>query len=165
MASSSASFSCALSYALELLGTPTLTLKEEQRKSPEVVYQGSSVFVWLPTGFGKSICYQALPFVIEHKKGQHGSCAVLVVSPLVSLMIDQVESLRTRGVKASIVTSVSDIAPSLVATKSTLSSDNLLFCTAEALALLKWREGLENETVGKRIVAVVVDEAHCVSKW
>ena len=75
---------------------PTFTLKEEQRKSIEAVYKGSSVFVWLPTGFGKSICYQALPFVIEHKKGQRGSCAVLVVSPSVSLMIDQVESLRAR---------------------------------------------------------------------
>ena len=165
MARSSDSFSSALSHALERLGKPTLTLKEEQRKSIEAVYKGSSVFVWLPTGFGKSICYQALPFVIEHKKGQRGSCAVLVVSPLVSLMIDQVESLRARGVKASIITSGSDIAPSLVATKSALSSDNLLFCTAEALALLKWRDALENETVGKRIVAVVVDEAHCVSKW
>ena len=95
--------------------------------------------------------------MIEHKKGQRGSCAVLVVSPLVSLMIDQVKSLRARGVKASIITSGSDIVPSLVATKSALSSDNLLFCTA--------RDALENETVGKRIVAVVVDEAHCVIKW
>ena len=50
----------ALSYALELLDMPNLTLKEEQRKPFEAVYQGNSVFVWLPTGFGKSICYQAL---------------------------------------------------------------------------------------------------------
>ena len=80
-----------------------------------------------------------LLFAIEYKKGQSGSCAVLLVSPLVYLMIDQVESLRARGVKASIVTSGSDIVPLLVATKSALSSDNLLFCTAKALALLKWR--------------------------
>ena len=82
------------------------------------------------------------------------------MSPLVSLMIDQMESLRARGVKVSIVTSGSDIVPPLVVTKSALSSDNLLFCTAEALALLKWRDTLENETVGKIIVTVVVD-----SKW
>ena len=59
MASSSNTFSSALSYALERLGMPNLILKEEQRKSVEVVYQGNFVFVWLPTGFGKSICYQA----------------------------------------------------------------------------------------------------------
>ena len=43
-------------------------------KSLEVVYQGNSVFVWLPTGFGKSICCQYLPFVIEYKKGQLVLC-------------------------------------------------------------------------------------------
>ena len=59
MASSSDTFSSALSYALELLGTPNLILNEEQRKSLEAVCQGNSVFVWLPTGFGKSMCYQA----------------------------------------------------------------------------------------------------------
>ena len=57
---------------------PNLTLKEEHRKSLEAVYQGNSVFVWLPTGFGKSICYQALPFVIEYKKGQRGSTLLLL---------------------------------------------------------------------------------------
>ena len=74
------------------------------------------MFVWLPKGFGKRICYQALLFAIEYKKGQSGSCAVLVASPLVYLMIDQVKSLRAIGVKASIVTSGSDIVPLLVAT-------------------------------------------------
>ena len=77
MASSSDTFSSALSYALELLGTPNLTLKEEQRKSLEAVYQGNSVFIWLPTVFGKSICYQALPFMIEYKKGQRGAHSVI----------------------------------------------------------------------------------------
>ena len=46
MASSSDTFSSALSYALERLGTTDLTLKEEQRKSLEAVYQGNFVFVW-----------------------------------------------------------------------------------------------------------------------
>ena len=47
--------------------------------------------VWLPTRFSKSICYQAIPVVMEHNTGQLDGCAVLVV-PLVSLMINQVES-------------------------------------------------------------------------
>ena len=55
MASSSDTYSSALSYALELLGTPNRTLNEEQRKSLEAVYQGNIVVVWVPTGFGKSI--------------------------------------------------------------------------------------------------------------
>ena len=69
MASSSDTFSSALSYALELLGTPNLTPNEEQRKSLEAVYQGNSVFVWVPTGFGKEHLLPSI--VIEYKKGQH----------------------------------------------------------------------------------------------
>ena len=59
MVSSIDTFSFALSYALELLGMPNLTLNEEQQKSLETVYQGNSVFICVLTGFGKSICYQA----------------------------------------------------------------------------------------------------------
>ena len=70
MASSSDTFSSALSYALELLGTPNLTLKAEV---PRGGIPRNSVLIWLPTLFGKSICYQALPFMIEYKKGQRGS--------------------------------------------------------------------------------------------
>ena len=50
----------------------SLISERRTAKSVEAVYQGNSVFVWLPTGFGKSICYQNLPFVIEYKKGQRG---------------------------------------------------------------------------------------------
>ena len=70
MASSSDTFSSALSYALELLGTTNLTLNEERRKSLEAVYQGNSV------SYGTDRIWQEhlLPsFVIEYKKGQHGS--------------------------------------------------------------------------------------------
>ena len=66
------------------------------------------MFVWLPTGFGKSLCYRILPFVFVHKLGRLGtgkSSAVLVVSPLVSLMIDRVQKLRARGAKAFIISS------------------------------------------------------------
>ena len=48
-------FSSAISYALEKLGVPDLILKEEQRLSIQAVYDGKDVFIWLPTGFGKSI--------------------------------------------------------------------------------------------------------------
>ena len=53
------------------------------------VYEGSEVFVWLPTGYGKNLCYQALPFLMDYKKGlvdSGKSCGVLVVSTLIALM-------------------------------------------------------------------------------
>lgn len=162
------SFSEALSFALDQLQSSHLRLKEEQYQSIQAVYRGKCVFVWLPTGFGKSICYQTLPFVMDHKLGRVGAStrsAVLVISPLTALMMDQVQSLRSRDVKSSIITSGSDIAKDLVATESNFSTDSLLFCAPEALVQPKWRSALKSTHVAERVVAVVVDEAHCVSKW
>ena len=61
-----------------------------------------------PPALVKSVCYKVLPFVFDHKRGKVGSgegsySVVLVISPLVSLMVDQVTSLRERGVMAAIV--------------------------------------------------------------
>ena len=104
------SFSDAISYGLVQLGAPEIALKEEQKKAILAVYEGKDVFVSLPTGFGKSICFQILPFVFDHKGG--GNHAVVVVSPLIALMIDQVQSLRCKGVKAFIISSgTRDIVP------------------------------------------------------
>ena len=87
--SGGSSFSEALSYALRRLKMTRITAKEEQRSSMRAVYEGSDVFVWLPTGYGKSLCYQALPFLMDYKKGlvdSGKSCGVLVVSLLIALM-------------------------------------------------------------------------------
>ena len=63
--------------------------------------------MWLPNGFGKSLCYEVLPFVMDHKLSRIDakSSLVLVVSPLIALMTDQVCSLRKRGVKAAVISS------------------------------------------------------------
>ncbi len=61
------------------------------------------ICVPIPTGFGKSLRYQAIPFVMDFKLGRAGTSitsAILVVSPLVSMMADQVEDLRRRKVKS-----------------------------------------------------------------
>ena len=166
--SGGSSFSEALFYALRRLEMTQITVREEQRSSMRAVYDGSDVFVWLPTGYGKSLCYQALPFLMDYKKGlvdSGKSCGVLVVSPLIALMVDQVESLRSKGIKSSIITSGEGVSKELLATIDNLSSDSLLFCTPEALVRSKWRSYIQVPRVSERIVAYVVDEAHCVSKW
>ena len=83
------------------------------------VYEGKDVFVWLPTGFGKSLCYELLPFLFDVKRDRADS-VVVVVSPLVSLMIDQVRSLRSRRVEASIM---STAAACGVESRSLLASE------------------------------------------
>ena len=164
-------FEDAVAYGLATLSLSHLTLKEEQLLSVKAVYEGKDVFVSLPTGFGKSLCYQILPFVFDHKLGlvcSEKNSAVVVVSPLVSLMVDQVQRLRSRGAKASIITSATGImsaAEELLATDSSLLRDSLRFCAPESLVKTRWRGALENPLVSSRIVTVVVDEAHCVSKW
>ena len=79
-------------------------------------------------------------------------------------MIDQVKSLRRRGVSCSIVTSSGGIEEELIATDSSLLNDSLFFCTPEALVRSKWRYTIKDKKVSERIVALI-DEAHCVSKW
>ena len=55
-------FVSAVSYALAKLGEPHLRLKDEQERSIHAIYGGKDVFMFLPTGFGKSVCYQVLHF-------------------------------------------------------------------------------------------------------
>ena len=94
------------SYALEGVGCPAIALKKEQRDCINHLYEGKVVFSlainWLWKNL--SLCYEILPFVLDDKLGRHGS-VVIVISPLVSLMVDQVQNLRQRSVKAAIISS------------------------------------------------------------
>ncbi len=96
LSSSSSSFSSCLSYALSCVGMPGLALKSKQLK-----YTESDVFLWVPTGYGKSICYQTLSFLLDAKLGRTSTplterSVVLVISPLVSLMVNQVVHFQWR---------------------------------------------------------------------
>ena len=94
-----------ISYALSRL-KEELVLKSEQSETLELIFQGKDVFVWFTTGYGKSVCYQALLFMFDHKLGRLNPVdrsLVIVVSPLVSLMTDQVTGLRSIGVGAAII--------------------------------------------------------------
>ena len=93
------------------------------------------------------------------------SSVVIVISPLVALMVDQIRSLRRRKVRAAIITSGGGVEKALLATEEDLAKCSHLYCAPEALVRSKWREVLEKPVISDRIVAVVVDEAHCVSQW
>ena len=143
------------------------------------VYHGKDVFVRLPTGFGKSICYEALPFVYDFKATtarDHQALEataseltarslVIVISPLISLIVDQITRLRCRGVLAAIISSGSGAEREILASAEDVATCSLLLCVPEVVVSSKWRETLEKPVIADRIVAVVVDEAHCVSKW
>ena len=92
----------AIVYALLRVGKASINIKQQQREVISVLI--TCLFSWLLTGFGKSLCYEALPYVIDYKP-RTDRRMVLVISPLVSLMIDQVRSLYARIVPAAILRS------------------------------------------------------------
>ena len=170
--SKNSTFTDGVRYALSQLGKPDLKLKDEQQQAIASMYSGQDVFVFLPTGFGKSICFQVLPFLFDHKLGLAGSqkrSCIIVVSPLVALMVDQVRSLRGNGIEAVVISSGSRdsrvIDREFLATEKNMGSASFIFSSPEALLHTKWREAVEDPLVSNRVRAVVVDEAHCVSKW
>ena len=98
----------AVAYALSCVGLEDFRLKPKQEEALIHLYDGQDVFAWFPTGYGKSLCYQLLPFMFDFKLKRTGPprverSVVLVLSPLVSLMVDQVSGLQKRGVSAAIL--------------------------------------------------------------
>lgn len=85
----------ALKVVATRLGYPEL--KKEQREAVLSFVQGKDVFVSLPMGYGKSLCYGMIPLVVDEMKAhKEPSSIVLVVSPLISLMKDQVKHLQLK---------------------------------------------------------------------
>ena len=163
-------FTKAVSHAVSKVGRTGIDLKPEQVKAIRHLYEGRDVFLWLPTGFGKSICYEILPFLFGFKLSHVDTprCMVLVESPLLSLMGDQVSNLRVLGVSAAIMSGQKGVDEELLAADADAEAGkyNLLFGAPEAIiGCEKWRELLLRPPLSDCIVAVAIDEAHCVSKW
>jgi ATP-dependent DNA helicase RecQ len=116
--------------------------------------RGDDVLAVLPTGAGKSLCYQ-IPACL-------GQGVTLVISPLISLMEDQVQGLRMRGISAAALTSVTDPARRRRITAALLAGRyRLLYVSPERLETRSFL-GLVQRLPVER---VAVDEAHCISDW
>jgi ATP-dependent DNA helicase RecQ len=114
------------------------------------------------------VCFELLPFVYDHKLGRVGTqtrSLVLVLSPLISLMVNRVTNLKLHGVSTAIMFGSDKISKRLQATKMDLKNCSLLFSVPEVVLGHKWRDSIENPDVADKIVAIVIDKAHCVSKW
>jgi len=138
------------------------TLNAPQRNGiTKIVEERRDVFINLPTGFGKSLLYQALPLVFDLTLKQPGHI-VVVVSPLISLMDDQVSYLRELGLKACNITSLEDGERSRVVN----GEYSLVYGSPEAwLKNEHWRSMLTNSVYARKLCAIAVDEAHVVRQW
>ena len=130
------------------------TFREHQIEVIEKVLAGKDAFVLMPTGSGKSICFQ-IPSIIRDGVG-------LVISPLIALMQDQVEGLRQNGVRADYLNSSlsADDARRVEARVLTGETD-LLYVAPERLLTDRFVRFLSRFP----IALFAIDEAHCVSQW
>lgn len=118
------------------------------------VMEGKDTLALLPTGGGKSICYQVPGLAME------GLC--LVVTPLIALMKDQVENLKKRGIKAAAIHSgmhKREIETAI--SNSIFGSLKFLYVSPERLQSSSFRENLQRMNIN----ILAVDEAHCISQW
>lgn len=128
--------------------------REGQRKIVASVLSGADTLGIMPTGGGKSICYQIPALMLPG--------LTLVVSPLISLMKDQVDALTAMGVSAAYINSTlsgKEVNERIRAARR--GEIKLLYVAPERLELDWFRE----EMSGLTISCVAVDEAHCVSQW
>ena len=115
---------------------------------------GRNVLAILPTGAGKSLCYQ-VPALL-------GRGLTVVISPLISLMQDQVGALRRRGIAAAYVNSqLPDDQRRVVLDAATTGRLALLYCAPERLASLTRRLVAARTAVA----LLAIDEAHCITEW
>ena len=111
-------------------------------------------FVLMPTGGGKSLCYQLPALMLDG--------ITLVVSPLIALMKDQVDSLQACGVRAEFINSsisaaqISDICP-----RAKNNEVKILNIAPERFALKAFQDFLKS----LKVALIAVDEAHCISEW
>jgi ATP-dependent DNA helicase RecQ len=124
----------------------------------EALVEGRDTVVLLPTGAGKSLCYQ-VPALVASRRG-HGT--TVVVSPLIALMSDQVSSLCGRGVRAAALNSHQSAEERERVTRAFLDGQlELLYVSPERAVKPAFKHMLERVL----IASFAIDEAHCVSQW
>ncbi|GAA2751102.1 DNA helicase RecQ [Amnibacterium kyonggiense] len=134
------------------------TFRGRQAEVVDAVVAGGDAVVLMPTGAGKSLCYQ-VPALVRRGVG-------LVVSPLIALMHDQVDALRAVGVRAEFLNSTQSPDERAAVERDLLAGDvDLVYIAPERLSGGSVRALLDRVAAGPGISVFAIDEAHCVSQW
>jgi len=130
------------------------SFRGDQAEIIDQLIAGNDAVVLMPTGGGKSLCYQ-IPALVRPGTG-------IVVSPLIALMQDQVDALTAVGVRAEFLNSSQDAATRNQVERDYLAGDlDLLYVAPERLSSEATKRFLERGS----IALFAIDEAHCVSQW
>lgn len=126
------------------------------------VSEGDDALVLMPTGGGKSLCYQ-IPAIVRARQGQG---VAVVVSPLIALMHDQVGALLEAGVAAAFLnSSLSSEAAQAVEKQMLRGEITLLYAAPERLTTPRFLALLDSLHERGKLSLFAIDEAHCVSQW
>jgi len=124
--------------------------------------EGIDALVVMPTGSGKSLCFQLPAIAMREESGGEG--VGLVFSPLIALMEDQVAALRKKGIKASFVNSTVRKQERIKRYKKLAAGEyELFYATPERMEKPDFRQALDQVPGGVNLLAI--DECHCVTKW
>ncbi|WP_395365651.1 DNA helicase RecQ [Streptomyces sp. YH02] len=130
------------------------SFRGEQQEIIEQVVDGGDALVLMPTGGGKSLCYQ-IPALVRDGTG-------IVISPLIALMQDQVDALRALGVRAGFLNSTQDPYERQAVEQAFLADElDLLYLAPERLRT----EGTQRLLDRGKVSLFAIDEAHCVAQW
>jgi len=144
----------------EVFGYPAF--RGRQAAIVEHVTAGGDALVLMPTGGGKSLCYQ-VPAIVRHRAGQG---VTVVVSPLIALMHDQVGALEEAGVHAAFLNSTLEADEARHIERELLSGRLvLLYAAPERILTPRFLAMLDSLHERQQLALFAIDEAHCVSQW
>ncbi|MFM9919185.1 DNA helicase RecQ [Lacisediminihabitans sp. H27-G8] len=130
------------------------SFRGDQAEIIQQVVDGGDALVLMPTGGGKSLCYQ-IPALVREGTG-------VVISPLIALMQDQVDALSAVGVRAAFLNSTQDQAQRMGVEHALLNGElDLLYLAPERLRVAATADLLDRASIS----LFAIDEAHCVSQW
>jgi ATP-dependent DNA helicase RecQ len=149
-----------LSILQEVFGYPAF--RGRQAEIVEHVTAGGDALVLMPTGGGKSLCYQ-VPAIARHRR----RCGVtVVVSPLIALMHDQVGALEEAGVHAAFLNSTLSLEQAQQVEREMMSGRLvLLYAAPERVTTPRFLAQLDSLRERGLLSLFAIDEAHCVSQW
>ena len=149
-----------LTILQEVFGYPAF--RGQQQAIVEQVTQGGDALVLMPTGGGKSLCYQ-VPAIARHRAGQG---VAVVVSPLIALMHDQVGALEEAGVHAAFLNSTLGFEDAQRVEREMMSGRLvLLYAAPERVTTPRFQAQLDSLHERGLLSLFAIDEAHCVSQW